>query len=100
MVNLSDFICCKILLMLDGRKINRKRGREFNRIAKGRLNQTTESPSNVVMSFDEPQGEKGVAVGEIKYIRDTNKSSSAERLSERAMPVKTRRLELGRKGSE
>ena len=48
----------------------------------------------------DPQGEKGVAVGETKYIRDTNKSSSAERLSERAMPVKTRRLEFGRKGSE
>ena len=48
----------------------------------------------------DPQGEEGVVVGETKYIRDTNKSSSAGRLSERAMPVKNKRFELGRKGSE
>ena len=48
----------------------------------------------------DPQGEKGVAVGETKYMRDTNKSNSADRLSERAVPVKTKRLELGKIGSE
>ena len=48
----------------------------------------------------DPQGERDVAVGATKYMRDTNKSSSAEPLSERAMPVKTRRLELSREGSE
>ena len=39
-------------------------------------------------------------VSATKYMRETNKSSSAEPLGERAMLVKTRRLELGRKGCE
>ena len=39
-------------------------------------------------------------VSATKYMRETNKSSSAEPLGERAMLVKTGRLELGRKGCE
>ena len=39
-------------------------------------------------------------VSATKYMRETNKSSSAEPLGERAMLVTTGRLELGRKGCE